>query len=157
MCGAILAQESQVSRAHPRYLENSQLFSNTPGGNIYIKEGKGRIQTRLMGERGLSKLPGLSTLPKTLGSSDSFSKKANPPERGDSHFLERGRHRTRSRQRDRGRRRRRSDRENNTPRSETNRSRRTDEGQRRRSPDRNSDWEQPQESSPQVPGELDWR
>ena len=134
MCGAILAQESQVSRAHPRYLENSQLFSNT-----YIKEGRGRIQTRLMGERGLSKLLGLSTLPKTLGSSDSFSKKANPPERGDSHFPERGRHRTRSRQRDRGRRRRRSDRENNTPRSETNRSRRTDEGQRKVSED--DSWE----------------
>ena len=96
-------------------------------------------QVELMDEKGLSKLPGLSTLPRALGTSDMFLKRAHPPERGVSQKSGRGDRRTRSRHRRRRRRRDGSARREKTSSPAENRSRRAVEDRKGRVED--GSWE----------------
>ena len=83
-----------------------------------------------MDEPGLSKIPGLSKLPKALGSSDLFNKKANPPEDDKCHRSRRRSRRTRRRRGGHRRRRRRSTGDDHTPNSVIERGRRADDSRR---------------------------
>ena len=94
------------SRVFPGVWRTRQLFSNTPGGN-FIKKKRGGRKSATPNRPGMDE-NGLSRLPRALGGSDSFSKRAQPPESGSTHRTGREGSRKRSRHRDRRRRRHRS-------------------------------------------------